>query len=104
MLSHDAPTYRNTGGGWVAPYIPRLIGLSLLDRIGLPWFQDLPVMAFARRDGDGHAYTSSWSLWRNLKPQDAYPADLRGGQSRPVDWQRTRQNPSSTCVTRKPTY
>src|SRR3546814_7492652 len=84
MLSHDAPTYRNTGGGWVAAYIPRLIGLSLLDRIGLPWFQDLPVLAFARRDGDGHASTYSWRLCRNFKPHDDYAADLRAEPSPPV--------------------
>lgn len=84
MLSHDAPTYRSMGGGWVAPYLPRLIGISLLDRIGLPWFQDLPVLAFARHDGDGHAYTYSYRLWRNFKPHDDYAADLRAAPSPPV--------------------
>lgn len=83
MLSHDAPTYR-TAGAWVAPYLPRLIGLGLLDRIGLPWFQDLPVLAFARRDGDGRAYTYSYRLWRNFKPHDDYAADLRAAPSPPL--------------------
>jgi len=84
MLSHDAPTYRADGGNWARPYLPRLIALILLDRIGLHWFQDLPVLAFARRDGDGLPYTYSWRLWRNFKPHDDYAADLRAAPSPPV--------------------
>jgi pimeloyl-ACP methyl ester carboxylesterase len=87
MLPHDAPTYRAAGvatGRWVAPYLPRMIGIGLLDRIGLSWFQDLPVLAFARRDGDGRPYTYSYRLWRNFRPHDRYAADLRAAPSPPV--------------------
>jgi pimeloyl-ACP methyl ester carboxylesterase len=88
MLGHDAPTYRGTGGAdnarWVAVYLPRLIGLSLLAHAGLPWFEHLPVLAFARRDGDDRPYTYSWRLWRNFKPHDDYAGDLRAAPSPPV--------------------
>lgn len=33
--------------GWAGVALPRLLALSLLDRIGLSWFQGLPVVAFA---------------------------------------------------------
>jgi non-heme chloroperoxidase len=77
MLHHDAPTYRPQGGGWATPYIPRLIGLSVLDKLGLPWFQDLPVLAFAREDAEGQPYTYSYRLWRNFKAHEDYAADFR---------------------------
>ena len=29
------------------PFVPRLIGLNIVDRLGVNWFQHLPVVAFA---------------------------------------------------------
>ncbi|WP_341704749.1 alpha/beta fold hydrolase [Ferrovibrio sp.] len=85
-LAHDAPTARDGGGDaqWAAPYLPRLVALLLLEKAGLPWFQDLPVLAFARRDGDGQSYTYSYRLWRNFRPHEDYAADLRAAPSAPV--------------------
>lgn len=84
MLAHDAPTYREDGGGWAVPYLPRLIALGLLERAGLTWFQDLPVLAFARRDADGNPYTYSYRLWRNFKAHTDYAADFRNAPSPPA--------------------
>lgn len=84
MLHHEAPTYRAQGGGWVVAYLPRLIALSLLDRAGLPWFQHLPVLAFARRDAEGQPYTYSYRLWRNFKAHEDYAADYRKAPVPPI--------------------
>jgi non-heme chloroperoxidase len=46
-IAQDAPTTRPNAGGWVSVAVPRVIGLSLLQAFGLPWFQDLPVIRFA---------------------------------------------------------
>jgi pimeloyl-ACP methyl ester carboxylesterase len=46
-IGQDSPTTKPNAGGWADVAVPRLIGLSLLARAGLPWFQDLPVVHFA---------------------------------------------------------
>jgi pimeloyl-ACP methyl ester carboxylesterase len=46
-IAQDSPTTRPAAGGWVSVAVPRLIGLSILDGLGLPWFQGLPVIRFA---------------------------------------------------------
>ena len=48
-LGYDAPSSRHGGGGWTAPYVPRIIGLAILNRLGIHRFEGLPVIAFARR-------------------------------------------------------
>ena len=45
-LRYDAPTHRPGYGGWARPFIPRILGLSILDRLGISWFQHLSVVAF----------------------------------------------------------
>jgi pimeloyl-ACP methyl ester carboxylesterase len=46
-IAHDSPTVRPAAGGWASVALPRLLALSMLDRLGLPWFQGLPVVRFA---------------------------------------------------------
>jgi alpha-beta hydrolase superfamily lysophospholipase len=46
-LGYDAPSTRPDSGGWASPDIPRFIGLSVLRRLGLPWAESLPTVAFA---------------------------------------------------------
>jgi non-heme chloroperoxidase len=48
-LGYDAPSSRHGGGGWAAPYVPRIIGLAILNRLGIHRFEGLPIVAFARR-------------------------------------------------------
>ncbi|HET7594193.1 MAG TPA: alpha/beta hydrolase [Stellaceae bacterium] len=48
-LGYDAPSSRHGGGGWAAPYVPRIIGLAILNSIGIHSFEGLPTVAFARR-------------------------------------------------------
>ena len=46
-IAQDSPTTRPAAGGWVSVAVPRAIALSILDGLGLPWFQGLPVVRFA---------------------------------------------------------
>ena len=46
-LHYGAPTWRPGSGGWATAFVPRIIGLTMLDRLGVRWFQHLPVVAFA---------------------------------------------------------
>ena len=41
-VASDLPTTPRNAGGWASVAVSRVIGLSLLDTFGLPWFQDLP--------------------------------------------------------------
>jgi non-heme chloroperoxidase len=47
VLAPGAPTLRPNSGGWVRVNLGRAIALTLLDRIGLHWFESLPLVVFA---------------------------------------------------------
>jgi alpha-beta hydrolase superfamily lysophospholipase len=46
-LPQDAPTIRPNTGGWVSVAKPRIIALALLNRLGIRWFNGLPIVTFA---------------------------------------------------------
>ncbi len=46
-IAFDSPTSKPNSGGWADVALPRVVALSVLDRLGLPWFQGLPVIHFA---------------------------------------------------------
>ncbi len=46
FLKYNAPTMRANSGGWARPYVPRIIGLSMLNNVGIHWFDYLPAIAF----------------------------------------------------------
>jgi alpha-beta hydrolase superfamily lysophospholipase len=79
FTSRKAPNYRPDAGGWISVGVPRLIALSLLNRIGLTGLNHLPVVAFAVSDAPGAGAPRdqltawySYSLSRNFQPQDDY--------------------------------
>jgi pimeloyl-ACP methyl ester carboxylesterase len=41
------PLSRPNAGGWAAPYVPRIVGLALLNKIGIHWFDGLDAIVFA---------------------------------------------------------
>jgi non-heme chloroperoxidase len=47
LLAYGTEIYRPNGGGWAAPFIGRIIALRILNRLDVPWFNGLPVVAFA---------------------------------------------------------
>lgn len=80
LLHQSAPTARPDAGGWVKVFVPRIIGLNILDRLGLPWFQHLPVLAFALPPEAAAKTTATYSyrLQLSFRPHEDYLADVRG--------------------------
>ncbi len=78
FLKYNAPTTRSDSGGWAKPYTGRIIGLVMLNNIGIRWFNYLTVMEFnmpeKARDG---TETLSYSYRLNMayEPLD-YKEDL----------------------------
>jgi alpha-beta hydrolase superfamily lysophospholipase len=46
FLKHDAPTARPASGGWARPRVPVIVGLSLLNALGVHRFDDRIVITF----------------------------------------------------------
>jgi pimeloyl-ACP methyl ester carboxylesterase len=91
QLGQDSPTARPATGGWVSVAVPRMIGLSLLDAFGLPWFQNLPVVRFATDAAPSDSRTPVYSyrlvageqlprLWRPAIARIARPTAVVVGE------------------------
>ena len=46
-LPHGGETLRPYAGGWVTPFVGRIIAIKFLNRLGIRWFNGLPIIAFA---------------------------------------------------------
>jgi non-heme chloroperoxidase len=79
FLSPEAPNYRPGSGGWVNVGIPRVIGLTVLNRLGIRAFSGLPVANFALSEEAKTFLTPSYSfsLAANFQPQRDYEANIR---------------------------
>ena len=79
FLSPDAPNFRPGSGGWVNVGIPRIIGLTVLNRVGIRAFNGLPVTSFALSEEAKTFLTPeySFSLAANFEPQRDYEANIR---------------------------
>jgi pimeloyl-ACP methyl ester carboxylesterase len=77
-LGYRAPTNRPAEGSglWAAPDIPRIVAITILERLGIDWPQSLPVIAFANRPEAAKFVTSRYSfrLLANYGP----PPDWKG--------------------------
>lgn len=89
-LRYDAPSTRqqssdNAGPAandpstpWAAPYVGRIIGLSMLDHLGIHAFDGLTVLVFAvQKDSSRVTRTYSWRMQQNFGVHDDYAADIR---------------------------
>ena len=77
-LGYDAPSSRRGGGGWAAPYVPRIIALAILNRLGIHSFEGLPIVAFARRpDPNEPVPTYSFRLALGFAADRDFRDDLR---------------------------
>ncbi len=83
FLKYNAPTMRPNSGGWARPLTRRLIGLSMLNMIGIRTFNHLQVIQFAMPktvlDGPlGHTATTSYSYRLNtgFSPRSKYRSDI----------------------------
>ncbi|MDN2580521.1 alpha/beta fold hydrolase [Aquibium sp. ELW1220] len=84
FLKYDAPTTRPDSGGWAQPATRRIIGLIMLNAVGVTALNHLPVISFAMPkavlDGPlGHTATTSYSYRLNTSfaPRSDYQADLK---------------------------
>lgn len=65
-LNYSSPSNR-PDAGWASAGVPRMIALSILNRIGIAWFDNLPVVAFAlEANAPNRTATYSWRLQRNF--------------------------------------
>jgi non-heme chloroperoxidase len=78
FLKYNAPTTRPNSGGFAMPYTGRIIGLVMLNNIGIRWFNYLTVMRFnmpeKARDGT-ETPSYSYRLTTAYAPDD-YEKDL----------------------------
>jgi non-heme chloroperoxidase len=78
-VAYDAPTVRPNAGGWAAPYVPRIIALAVLSRLGIHWLEGLPVVVFAVPPQDltaNRTPTYSFRLWANFSPHRDWRGDI----------------------------
>lgn len=85
FLKYDAPTTRSNAGGWAQPNTRRIIGLSMLNRLGIAWFNGLKVIRFAMPQavldgplGDSVTPAYSFRLNQSYAPRNDYRKDLAG--------------------------
>lgn len=79
FLGQDAPTQRPAAGGWASVGLPRIIALTLLNRLGIRRFNHLPVLAFALTDEARAVLTPEYdyNLAANFRPEPDHRASLR---------------------------
>ncbi len=76
--SNNAPTIRPNSGGWAVPYTGRIAGLTMLNNVGIRWFNYRTAIEFnmpkEARDG---TETLSYTLRMNTAyAPDNYKKDL----------------------------
>jgi non-heme chloroperoxidase len=74
-----APTLRPNAGGWVNIALPRLLTIAYLGRLGIHWFDGLPVISYAIRPEAARSMTASYSyrLMVNFGAGIGYESYLR---------------------------
>ena len=83
-LGYDAPTSRENSGGWASPDIARIIGISVLERLGIGCCGGLPVLAFAvGPDAKELTGVYSYRMLKNYAVHGDYRADLAAA-TRPI--------------------
>jgi non-heme chloroperoxidase len=74
-----APTLRPDAGGWTNIAIPRAVTIALLDRLGIHWFDGLPVISYAISPVQSQTMTGNYSyrLMMNFGAGGQYQTYLR---------------------------
>lgn len=78
FISQDAANQRPQNGGWVSVGVPRLVGLSILNGIGIRAFNHLTVASFALDEGAKAFLTPDYdfNLAMNFRPERDYRATI----------------------------
>ncbi len=77
-LGYDAPTVKPNSGGWVTVALKRIIGLSMLNKLGIKLLNGLPVLFFNRPEAyDDKLQVPSYSfrMTINFTPEN-YKEDI----------------------------
>jgi len=77
-LKYNAPTMRSKSGGWAFAHMQRIAGLSMLNNVGIKWFNHLPVIDFnmpAEYQDGTETLTYSFGLNTGYAPRN-YKKDL----------------------------
>ena len=79
FLHQDAPTHRRGSDGWVSIGLPRIVGLSILNTLGITVFNHLPTLRFGLNEGVREQLTEQYdhSLATNFRPRSNYEQDIR---------------------------
>ncbi len=79
FLGPDAPSARPDSGGWVKVGIPRIVGLSVLNGLGIRAFNDLDVIRYALSDSAKAKLTPAYGfdLTMNFMPQRDLAQNIR---------------------------
>lgn len=76
-LGHDAPTTRPNSGGWAKPNLYKIIPISILNSIGITYFNGTNVLRFNMpseyRDGS-ETLSYSYRLMKGVSPSNFKPA------------------------------
>ena len=79
FLKYNAPTMRPNSGGWARPYTGRIIGLTILNNVGIHWFDYLTAIEFNMPE-EARDWTETLSYSHRLNTSYAprnYEKDLR---------------------------
>ncbi len=82
-LGRLAPTTRANSGGWVQVLVPRYAGLSMLNNVGISYFNYLPVLLFNRPEtvsSELQVDSYSYRLNESFSPH-AYDVELSGNKA-----------------------
>jgi pimeloyl-ACP methyl ester carboxylesterase len=78
FIHHSVSVTRKDAGGWAAPYLPRIIGLTILQYVGIRAFQHLTCIAFALPElGVGLVSKYSFRLLNNFRPHINWKGDIK---------------------------
>lgn len=84
FLKYDAPTTRPYSGGWANPATRRIIGLSMLNMVGIHALDHLPAISFSMPEsvmkgplGNTATAVYSFRMLTSISPRSDYRADLR---------------------------
>jgi non-heme chloroperoxidase len=74
-IVYPSPLARSNAGGWATPYLPRIVGLIILNKIGIHWFDGLAAIVFAiPPDNANLTGVYSYRLAMNLGSSDFFRA------------------------------
>lgn len=83
FIQHNAPTTHPNSGGWAHPNVRRIIGLTMLNRLGITWLNGQTVIQFAMPQavldsplGDSATTAYSYRLNTSFAPRADYGQDL----------------------------